>query len=258
MSRKYLVLVLLFFLANSTFGQEKDFTATADQLAITVLNLRKPGPNGIDSIGTGCFIEKDGNLYIITAAHVAKMMDIKSDIILQGENNKPVRLPLFTLASPIKWQYHKKADLALLKLNPTRETKQKYLQSRFIPYSTIDTSEISIPRNIQLTIIGFPLGYGVQEYFSPLTYRTFPSSGLITFKRFDTMTMQTFIILENPSVGGYSGGPVFDLGIIQTGNLAMTTGKTKLHGFVHGTISDTTGGKMAAITPSFYVKDFFK
>lgn len=99
---------------------------------------------------------------------------------------------------------------------------------------------------------------GIQEYFSPLTFRTFPSSGLLTLQRFDTMAPQTFIILENPSIGGYSGGPVYDLGIIQTGNLEMNTGKTILHGFIHGTISDSTGGKLSAMTPAFYVKDFFK
>lgn len=258
MRRKNLVIILFLLLTTTIFGQEKDFTATADQLAITVVNLRKTGNNGNDIIGTGCFVEKSGNLYIITAAHVAKIMDINSFVIIQGKDNKPVKLNLFTLAMPIKWQYHKKADLAILQLNPTEKTKQTYLQARFIPYNTIDTSETSIPRNIQLTIIGFPLGIGVQEYFSPLTFRTFPSSGLITQARADTKTLQTFIILENPSVGGYSGGPVFDLGIIHTGIMEMTTGKTTLHGFIHGTISDDTGGKMAAITPSFYVKDFFK
>ena len=255
---RIIILTIFIVLANTTLGQEEGFIATADQLAITVVNLRKLGTNGVDSVGTGCFIEKNGELYIITAAHVAKMMDIHSDVIIQGKNNKPVKLALFTLALPIEWKFHDKADLAILKLTPTQEVIQKYLQERFIPYNTIDTSEVSIPRNTQLTVIGFPLGYGVQEYFSPLTFRTFPSSGLITLKRADTKTLQTFIILENPSVGGYSGGPVFDLGIIQSGVMEMRSGRTKLHGFIHGTISDETGGKMAAITPAFYVKDFFK
>lgn len=254
---KNLITLALFALTTTIFGQDKNFTATADQLAITVVNLRKSAGNGIDSIGTGCFMEKGGKLYIITAAHIAKFMDTNSDVVIQGENSKPIKLFLFNLAMPIKWQYHNEADLAILELNPSEKIK-KYLLARFIPYSTIDTSIISIPRNTQLTIIGFPLGFGVQEYFSPLTFRTFPSSGLITMPRSDTKKMQTFIILENPSVGGYSGGPVFDLGIIESGNLKMLSNKTRLYGFVHGTVSDNTGGKMATITPSFYIKDFFK
>lgn len=258
MKRKPFILVLILLLTISLFGQEKSFTATADQLSITVVNLRKPMKDGKDVIGTGSFIEKDGKLYIITASHVAKVMDNSSYVILQGENNKPVKLFLFELVLPIKWQYHKKADLAILKLDPSKRIIEKYLQNRFIPYSSIDTCETSISRNIQLTIIGFPLGMGVQEYFSPLTYRTFPSSGLLTLQRFDTTSPQTFIILESPSIGGYSGGPVYDLGIIQTGNIEMNTGKTVLHGFIHGTLSDITGGKLSAITPAFYVKDFFK
>ncbi len=35
----------------------------------------------------------------------------------------------------------------------------------------------------------------------------------------------------------------------------MSMGKTLMIGVVHGTASDDTGGKMAAITPSFYIWD---
>lgn len=140
MKRKPLILVLILLSTISLFGQEKSFTATADQLSITVMNLRRPMKDGKDLVGTGSFIEKDGNLYIITASHVAKMMDNSSYVILQGENNRPVRLSLFELVLPIKWQYHKKADLAILKLDPSKKISNKYLQNRFIPYSTIDTT----------------------------------------------------------------------------------------------------------------------
>jgi len=258
MTQKYFTLLLLFFLSLSLEGQDKSFTATADQLAITVVNFRKAMGNGTEEVGTGFFIEKDDELYIVTAAHVAKIMDLKSDVVLQGIDNKPIRLYLFNLAMSINWQYHEKADLAILKLDPSEQIKKEYLQSRFIPYGTLELEKKPIPRNIQLTILGFPLGFGVEEYFSPLTFRTYPSSGLITTQRGDTKTLQTFILLEDPSVGGYSGGPVFDLGIMQTGNITMNTGKTKLYGIVHGTFPDSTGGKMAAITPSFYIQDFFK
>jgi hypothetical protein len=66
--------------------------------------------------------------------------------------------------------------------------------------------------------------------------------------------------LESPSVGGYSGGPVFDLGYQIVGVMTTTTGsgKTICHGLIHGTISDDTGGKMAAVTPAFYLSDLLR
>src|ERR1017187_1471738 len=102
----------------------------------------------------------------------------------------------------------------------------------------ISKEKKAIPRNIQLTVIGFPLGFGVKEYFSPLTFRTFASSGLLTFNRFDINTPQVFIVLENPSVGGYSGGPVYDLEIYDQGFQKISGSKTKMLGIIHGTLFD--------------------
>lgn len=68
-------------------------------------------------------------------------------------------------------------------------------------------------------------------------------------------TLSDFFCLENPSVGGYSGGPVFDMGYEKMGCATATKEKTLLHGIVHGTMSDETGGKIALITPMFYLKD---
>lgn len=229
--------------------------ATADELAITVLNLRRPISSDKETIGTGSFISKGNDLYIVTAAHVAKNMDDKAYIIIQGPNNTPIEVPLTELSSDIKWKDHPEADLSVLKLDPSPEVNMKYLQGRFIPYGIIDTEQNSVPRNTQLTILGFPHGLGAQKHFSPLSFRTFPSSGLLTMGRFDTTLPQTFILLENPSMGGYSGGPVYDLSIIESGGLTMRGTGTKLHGFIHGTLGDTTGGKLAAVTPAYYLAD---
>jgi len=239
-------------------AQEKVLIFTADQLAITVLNLRKEISPGKEITGTGSFVAKGNDIYIVTASHVAKDMDDSAYIIIQGENNLPVKIELKKLANPIIWTNHKEADLSILKLNPEQGITQKYLQMRFIPFAMIDTNKVAISRNTQLTILGFPLGLGTAGYFSPLTYRTYPSSSFLTLNRADTKTPQTFIILENPSIGGYSGGPVYDLSIIESGVMRMTGNGTKLHGFIHGTISDETGGKLSAITPAFYLTDLIK
>lgn len=256
MKNVILVFLLTTILTTSMSAQEKEnIIVTADQLAITVVNLRKEISPGKEITGTGSFIEKGNELYIITASHVSKAMDDSSYVIIQGKNNLPIKIELKKLANPIKWIDHPVADLSILKLNPEKLIMETYLQERFIPFSMIDISKNAIPRNIQLTIIGFPLGLGSNGFFSPLTYRTFPSSSLITLNRFDNQTPQNFIILENPSIGGYSGGPVYDLSIIESGIMKLTGNGTKLHGFIHGTISDETGGKLSAITPAYYLTD---
>ncbi len=106
-----------------------------------------------------------------------------------------------------------------------------------------------------MTCIGFPQGLGIDKYFCPFTFRSYASSGLVTLNRADTNTQSTFFCLENPSVGGYSGCPVFDLGYETNGTMIVTRDQTWCHGFMHGTISDNTGGKIAMVTPAFYLKD---
>lgn len=257
--------IILILFAIVTFSpvmeaQEKGeaIIATADQLAITVVNLRKEKSPGKEITGTGSFLSKGNDLYIVTAAHVSKEMDRSAYVIIQGKDNVPVKIELIKLANPINWVNHPEADLSVLKLNPENEIMELYLQERFIPFEMVDTTKVPVTRNTQLTIIGFPLGLGAVGHFSPLTYRTFPSSSYITLNRFDIKTPQSFIILENPSIGGYSGGPVYDLSIIESGNMTMTGAGTKLQGFIHGTISDETGGKLAAITPAYYLSDLIK
>lgn len=255
-------IILTFLLASIIFttisAQKKALILTADQLAITVLNLRREISPGKEKTGTGSFIAKGNEIYIVTASHVSKEMDDSAYIIIQGVDNLPVKIELKELSNPIKWVNHKEADLSILKLNPEKEIMEKYLQNRFIPFEMIDTNKVALSRNTQLTIIGFPLGLGTTGYFSPLTYRTYASSRFLTLNRADTKTPQTFIILENPSIGGYSGGPVYDLSIIESSIMRVTGNGTKLHGFIHGTLSDETGGKLTAITPAYYLKELIK
>lgn len=76
--------------------------------------------------------------------------------------------------------------------------------------------------------------------------------------RADTKTLSDFFCLENPSVGGYSGCPVFDLGYSTNGVMQITKERTWCHGIMHGTMSDNTGGKIAMVTPAFYLRDLIE
>ncbi|MGZ3883447.1 MAG: S1 family peptidase [Bacteroidia bacterium] len=250
---KICVFVLALFNFINLKGQ--NLNVSADQLAMSLINLRRIADTNTTT-GTGSFFECNGKYYIVTAAHVAKYMDKTAIAIIDNGNNKPVTLKLTDLALPVNWVFHKEADLAILKLNPGKELRE-IIKNRSIPFSAIDTSKKSVPRNVELMVFGFPLGIGVGEYFSPLTFRTHASSGFITCNRFDTISPQTVIFLENPSIGGYSGGPVYGLGYINTEYMKVSGEGAKLHGFIHGNILDS-GGAMAAIVPSFYMMDFFK
>lgn len=231
---------------------------TADQLAFSTLNLRKEVSPGKETIGTGSFIQNKSDLYILTASHVAKMMDRDAKVVICDTSNRPLMLKLSDLTDSVHWISHPTADISILRLKLKPELLSKYFIGRFIPIEMINKDRSALPRNLQLVIIGFPLGLGASEYFSPLTFRTFPSSGYITLPRADTKTLQTFQILENPSIGGYSGGPVYDLAIYDQGYMKISGSMTKMCAIVHGTISDDTGGKLAAVTPSFYLFDILK
>lgn len=126
---------------------------------------------------------------------------------------------------------------------------------RFLPIEFFFDRKGAPNRDLFLTSIGFPFGLGIQGYFSPLTFESKASSGLLTFPRADTPTLQTFFALENPSVGGYSGCPVVDLSIFRVGSMMTTGSGTCVYGVMHGTISDNTGGKIAMVTPSYYVHE---
>ncbi len=156
-------------------------------------------------------------------------------------------------STKLQWFFHKEADVAVLPLYPSRAVIETYLMGRFLPFDILVTEIVASPRDIPLTVIGFPLGLGSTEYFSPLTLQTRTSSGLLSLNRADTGQRTTFFVTENPSIGGYSGAPVFDVSMYQMGSI-MTTGEgTKCYGLMHGTIADNTGGKLAAVVPSFFI-----
>ncbi|HSR12816.1 MAG TPA: hypothetical protein VLS90_15340, partial [Thermodesulfobacteriota bacterium] len=66
----------------------------------------------------------------------------------------------------------------------------------------------------------------------------------------------TFFILDKPSVGGFSGAPVFVLPGPYFSEDKVVTGKEiGCVGLVHGTLFDSTGGKFAAVVPSAFIAE---
>jgi hypothetical protein len=228
---------------------------TRDQTFQVVLNLRTPLALGQESVGTGIFVAKANDLYLLTATHVAITTNKTTTVVISDAQGNATSIPLVNFNNGLLWKHHLVADISALpiQMNPTI---QPHLISRFLPFDHFQTQRMPVSRDIELTSVGFPNGLGAQGMFSPLTYRSYASSALISLNRADTNTPCEFFLLENPSVGGYSGGPIFDLGIMIVGGMTTTKEKTDCLGLMHGTISDQTGGKLAAVTPAHYLHGF--
>lgn len=224
-----------------------------DGLFRVVCNIRTPQPDGKIKVGTGSFLLYDDTVYLLTADHVVR--DINASTVLAFGNPQSACsvVPLKDLQCGNQWKVHPVADMAILKLDIGKHAG--LFQERCFPYDHVNDTEKMPSRDDELTVIGFPNGLGVQGKFSPLTFRSYAASDTLTLNRADTQTPSDFFCLENPSVGGYSGGPVFDMGYEMMGCAMATKEKTVFHGIVHGTMSDNTGGKIALITPMFYIKD---
>lgn len=228
---------------------------TRDQTFLVVLNLRTPTSQGQERVGTGIVIVKNGTEpYILTASHVARGCNSSTIVVISDANSNSQSLNLSLFNAQLNWIHHPVADVSVLPVNPDLSIST-HLQGRFFPYEQLNTTITPPSRDAYLTAVGFPLGLGATGRFSPFTFRSHAASSLITLSRFDTNTPSDFFTLENPGVGGYSGGPIFELGYIIVGAMTTNTGPTICHGIMHGTILDETGGKIAAVTPCSYVND---
>ena len=205
-------------------------------------------------VGTGCFIEKGGTPYLVTAEHVKSDVLPDSIIVFGDYNSNCYYVPLSNIALG-QWLIHPIADLSAIKLDIAKLDEK--FSNRFFPITQVDNSQKPISRDLTLTVAGFPSGLGTaytgSSKFSPLTFRSFASSSYMTLQRADKPINSDFFCLENPAMGGYSGGPVLDLGYEKTPLMLQEYGETRLLGFIHGTQSDNTGGKIAYVTPSYYL-----
>jgi len=224
-----------------------------NQIFTVVCNIRIPQADGGEKIGTGIFIEKDNKCYLVTAEHVARETDKNSYIIYCDSSSNSLKRDLLILNTNLSWKHHPTADISCLEIDIANNFD--LLNGRCYPYTQIEFNTNTITRDEEITCVGFPCGLGVNGKFTPFTFRSFFSSNLVTFPRFDTKILCDFLCLENPSVGGYSGGPVFDLGYRIVGAISTNTSDTRLYGVMHGTLEDETGGKIAAVTPIKYLND---
>lgn len=230
-----------------------------DEAFIAVCEILTPVSPTKSKIGTGMFVSSpagDNESYgwIVTANHVAKETNDKTVIVVSTKDGRAQTLNLSMFGPLTNWRHHPVADVSAFQIAFTA-TNLRFLEGRLFPLDHFNLERKPVSRDYELTCIGFPQGLGTAGMFSPLTFRSYASSAFVTFPRFDTRQMCDFFCLENPSVGGYSGCPVLDLGYETNGTMTVTRDQTWCHGIMHGTLGDDTGGKIAVVTPAFYLKD---
>ena len=224
---------------------------------ISVL-LFKQLSNNLSSTGTVTIIYHENRYFLLTASHVAKDKDSLSQIVFHAENDKPmiVDLKLLALSGIIDWKEHNEADIAILELKlPTDPLLKKRFETIAFPITQIYNGKDLPSRSAGITFVGFPVIDLDLIHFSALFFNANICSGLITQNRGDNKKKCTFFYLNAPSIQGCSGSGVF---FSVQKDMYFGGDKTILIGVMHGTYSDNTGGKLAAITPSYYIFDFFK
>lgn len=251
MRRILLGVVITFASFLNVYGQSDSTTVN---LLMTVANLRN------DSLSsTGVFVQnKEGVIYLVTTAHIAKNMDKNVFVVIQGEERQ-LEFKITDFANPVNWQYHPTVDLAVLKLNPKPLFFNKYLASRFIPLDFIDGSHIPVQGNSLLTILGYKPGYRVSGYLPPMAYTSIVSNEKIIPEDPNLIIPPTLIALEKPSLTGYSGGPVFFLDDInQSGSLSNASKSIRMVGFIQGKIKDNAARTYSMMIPAYYLRDLIK
>lgn len=213
-------------------------------------------PQTIKKLGTG-FLVVDGDfLFLVTAQHVSSQMSRDSLAVLRTSDDLPIKFTLdklYGIRGELQWTQHDKADVAVLLLHPDADV-MPHLKEHFLSKELISAKLEAPSRELSLTTIGFPLGLGVRERFSPISRESKPASGLLTIPRFDTKQPNIFYLLDNPSIGGFSGAPIFEIpGAHSSEGGLVIGGRFACVGLIHGTISDDTGGKLCAVVPSAFV-----
>lgn len=276
------VAILLFLWSTQLYSQTNESPIKSVSYSVAFLNdirietlkadgktyeiwLKEPGsnfakPKSYGITGTAFFVSDTISLYIVTAEHVAKEMTPNSDIVINGESDKPMVYKLRDLAfrkDSLKWTSNSYADVATLLL----DNNSKIFQHPYfvpIPIDIIESERVPI-REREVTTVGFPLGLGYEKHFSPISKVSKPSSGLIELPRFDNGVISTFFLLDDPSISGFSGSPVFELPTqLVAGKEPVFVNVYRLMGLVHGSIADKTGGGFAAIVPSRYIIETLK
>jgi len=218
--------------------------------------LRFPGakrftPKLIKHLASGLLVATLRDTFLVTAGHVADRMDGQARLSFRSDKGRRSSLRLSALASGgrrrLEWTRVRHADVAALRISAVPAA----LRGRFLPASLLPTSTAAPTGEIELTIVGFPLGLASETHFRPIAKRAHPASGMLRLCENEGQEPADFFLLDQPSVGGYSGAPVFVLPqLALTDEGEVTIVNARCVGIVSRTISDDMGGQFAAVVPA--------
>ncbi|MBO0331734.1 serine protease family protein [[Muricauda] lutisoli] len=257
---------LICFAQGSGQKQKNDSIITTNQILESIVMIKESLYS--KKTGTGVLMVNNDEYYLVTAEHIKAITNSNSYISLGSIEKDTFNIPIIKLIKnklvPL-WRTHDKADLSILKLSNHKKVldtiKHRFLDSKYfmqkIPDSTINNN------NLYYTV-GFPLGYGISPNFNPLIKASRLASNNVFIKNSkdiygnnDVFNGKSLIhiLLQDPSIGGFSGGPVFYSGGAFNNTLVFGSTTPKCVGIVSGTVGDSTGGKMAIITPAHLIFD---
>jgi hypothetical protein len=128
-----------------------------------------PHPYRKTNFGTGFFVRKGTQIYLITAEHVARILKDDVKVTVHGSENRPLTYSMKDLTEPGKdhtWFFHSEADVALLQIKLSQEFKGiiRVLEPNLLLASE---NEFGQYVNRVLTTLGFPLALGLSEDSRP-------------------------------------------------------------------------------------------
>ncbi len=206
--------------------------------------------------GTGFLVSHNNKIYLVTAAHVAKLITKQAEIYWNAGSGEMIHFSFEFIQEQLpgaKWFFHPSTDLAIHPFGFTEKSKHKS-----IPEDLFITRDDHLSIGTEIYIFGFPLQLGVTDNLSPLSKKTETASSFTSISNMYLSPDLLFILLDQGLAQGYSGAPVFTSPDIQLKGDTMSKPKVKLIGVQSSTMSDQTGGKISLVIPIFYLEDIFK
>jgi len=202
--------------------------------------------------GTGFLLTTDNQYFLITAKHVADSLNIGTTEIFFCDSNKVAikyKIKDF-ISKQINSGYNNQSDFFILKLEHFDLNSFMILRKSSLDINILANDRNSIDRKIDVLVMGYPV-YDL-ENFSPITFKSYFSSALMNIPIKNIPKPCHCYLLENPSMVGFSGAPVF-IGVKDRASTMLE--KTLITGIITGTTYDVTGGKFSIITPAFHLLD---
>jgi hypothetical protein len=224
--------------------------------------LKNPSTNKLEQKfdmlhGTGFIIDYHGRLYLVSAAHVAQIMDSDALIMWKNSSGKTQSFTFKFLQDKIpnaRWFFHPQADIALHPLGFSEKTSHVA-----IPGEVFSISADMIELLTEVSILGFPFGFGAKDTLNPIASRSSIANPLTAIDMNDINPNLEFILLTDGLATGYSGAPVFTMPsvTIQESQIKVKSG-IHLIGLQSRTVSDKTGGKISMVVPIAYLNQLLE